>query len=76
MEAMKQPGYISGETLFNSEDSSNIIVISTWNSLKDWDNWCKSDKRVEMDKKLLALPAKYPKITTYRYLSYQKGIQK
>jgi len=41
-EIMKLPGYITGETLINTEDECNIIVISTWHYLKQWKEWLKS----------------------------------
>jgi len=75
-EAMKQPGYISGETLVNTEDSSTIIVVSTWNSLKDWKAWYASDKRAQIENKFESLLVEPPRITTYRYLSYRQGTQR
>ena len=33
---LEEGGYISGETLRDSEDAHNIIVISTWFGLMDW----------------------------------------
>ncbi len=37
--AVKQDGYISGETLRNFDDPNDYIVISTWRSLDDWKAW-------------------------------------
>lgn len=37
--AMQQPGYISGETVVGYEDPLFIMVISTWNSVEDWQAW-------------------------------------
>ena len=34
--AMRQPGYVTGETLLSTEDSFNIVTISTWRTLEDW----------------------------------------
>jgi len=42
-EIMKLPGYISGETLINTEDGCDIIVISTWESLEQWNEWKKRE---------------------------------
>ncbi len=44
-QALKQPGYISGETLVNHYDPCNIIVVSTWQSIDDWIRWQESDER-------------------------------
>ena len=72
-EAMKQPGYISGETLVDTENSSVIMAISTWESLKDWKDWEASEMRANLEKQINALLTEKPKVTTYRYLSYQPG---
>ncbi len=34
-QAINQPGYISGETLGSIEDSSEFLVISTWENLEN-----------------------------------------
>ena len=44
-QALKQPGYISGETLINHYDPSNITVVSTWQIIDDWIRWQESDAR-------------------------------
>ena len=44
-QALKQPGYISGETLINHYDPCNITVVSTWQSIDDWIRWEESDER-------------------------------
>ncbi len=33
---LDEPGYITGETLRDSEDPNNLVVISTWFGLGDW----------------------------------------
>ena len=71
-EAMKQPGYISGETLVNTDDNSDIIVISTWQNLKDWKAWEASEARAKLDKQIKPLLTEKAKVRTYRYLSYRK----
>lgn len=43
--AMNQPGYISGETLMQSEFSENMAVICTWQSMQDWHAWKSSEER-------------------------------
>lgn len=42
---LEQEGYISGETLRDSEDARTIIVISTWFGLGDWRAWHSSPTR-------------------------------
>lgn len=43
--ALKQPGYISGETLINHYDPCKITVVSTWQTIDDWIRWQESDER-------------------------------
>jgi heme-degrading monooxygenase HmoA len=43
--AMQQPGYISGETLHGVDDPNYYLVISTWESLKQWQNWFNNPER-------------------------------
>ena len=38
-EAMRIPGYISGETLRDIGDVQHYLVISTWRSQRDWEVW-------------------------------------
>jgi heme-degrading monooxygenase HmoA len=60
--AIKQPGYISGETLTNHYDPRSLTVISSWRSVEDWIRWQSSDKRAENEAKLekiLEVPTKY-----------------
>jgi antibiotic biosynthesis monooxygenase (ABM) superfamily enzyme len=42
---LDEPGYISGETLRDSEDAQNLVVISTWFGLGDWRRWSASSDR-------------------------------
>jgi len=49
--ATNHEGYISGETLRNLESPEEFMVISTWESSKDWKEWLKSkDKKNIQDK--------------------------
>jgi heme-degrading monooxygenase HmoA len=45
--AMGMEGYISSETLSVYEDPTQVIVISMWQSLKDWRHWSTSAQRGE-----------------------------
>ena len=53
--ALKQPGYISGETLVNHYDPCNIAVVSTWQSIDDWIRWQDSDTRSDIEVQLEGL---------------------
>ncbi|HEU19775.1 MAG TPA: antibiotic biosynthesis monooxygenase [Deltaproteobacteria bacterium] len=48
--ATKQPGYISGETMRSIEDEEEYLVISTWESVDDWNAWKASDERAGIQK--------------------------
>lgn len=50
--ALKQPGYISGETLVSREDPDDYLVISTWQSYDDWNSWLESEERKDLQKKI------------------------
>lgn len=45
---LSQPGYISGETLRRIDTSNECMVISTWRSAEDWENWVKNEQRIEI----------------------------
>ena len=53
--AMRQPGYISGETLRNQEDRREYLVISTWKTVDDWNRWFHSEERARLQAKVDAL---------------------
>ena len=56
--ATVQPGYVSGKTIINIDNPNEMIIVSTWESRKDWDNWYKKEVRQDYYKKLrLALEA-------------------
>jgi heme-degrading monooxygenase HmoA len=46
--AMQQPGYITGETLHGVDDPNYYLVISTWESLADWQNWANHPERKKL----------------------------
>jgi quinol monooxygenase YgiN len=54
---LDEPGYISGETLRDSEDAHNLIVISTWFGLMDWRRWHQSETRKALEAQLRPLLA-------------------
>jgi heme-degrading monooxygenase HmoA len=66
-EAMKRWGYITGETLVNTEDERNVLVISTWNSRENWKEWDTSEKRLNLTEGINRLLAEPYKVRTYHY---------
>lgn len=63
-----QSGYISGEYLRSIHDIDEIVTISSWFSLEDWQTWFESDER----KKVQALIDSIAGVTTeyaiYRFI--------
>jgi heme-degrading monooxygenase HmoA len=47
--AVRQPGYISGETFFNLERPEECLVIGKWTSLEYWQQWTRDPRRIELD---------------------------
>lgn len=70
--AMAQPGYISGETLLNTEDNGTIAVISTWASVESWKKWEASEQRVAMDKEIEPLLEQPQIIRIYQIISTEE----
>ena len=50
--AVRQPGYISGETFFNLDRPEECLVIGRWTSLEYWQQWKRNPRRIEIDENL------------------------
>ena len=49
---LNQPGYIYGETLRRVDQPDECMVISTWRSLQDWDDWLKNEERISIQSEI------------------------
>lgn len=53
---LSQSGYVSGETMKRIDKEGECMVISTWRSIEDWNDWVSNPERVavqsEIDKLL------------------------
>lgn len=49
---LSQPGYIYGETLRRLDQSDECLVISTWRTLDDWNNWYNNAERVTIQQEI------------------------
>lgn len=61
IKALRQKGYIGGETVVNCDDPKEVLVISAWSSLEDWETWVKDQERDVLEDELasrLEEPAK------------------
>jgi heme-degrading monooxygenase HmoA len=59
--AIPTPGYISGETLRALDDPHNYIVVTTWQSVDDWEKWEKNPERKKIQTKIEKLMARSTK---------------
>lgn len=49
---LMQPGYISGQTLKRLDKTDECMVISTWRSIEDWNDWIKNEKRLAIQNEI------------------------
>jgi heme-degrading monooxygenase HmoA len=66
--AIKQKGYITGETLRDYDDPSTHIVISTWESVEDWKRWSNKEERVEVQSRIEELLTEPSKTKIYELI--------
>jgi heme-degrading monooxygenase HmoA len=69
--AMDQPGYITGETLICADMPSKVMVISQWESIEDWQAWKNSDKNKELSDTLASFQKNK---TVYEPYVYKKWL--
>jgi len=67
MFATEQEGYISGETLWSRENPKPFLVISTWRSFEDWQNWFNNSQRKELPSKVDILSGRETTYIVYHY---------
>ena len=53
--AVKQKGYICGETLREVDNPSVFFIISTWINLEPWRVWQTSEQRLSMENMISSL---------------------
>jgi heme-degrading monooxygenase HmoA len=51
-QATIQPGYITGQTLRCLDCSGEYLVISTWNSMTDWNAWFNTPERKSLQRQI------------------------
>jgi len=60
--AVRQPGYISGETFLNLDRPEECLVIGRWTSLEHWQQWKRNERRIELNENIekhLEIKAEY-----------------
>jgi len=65
-EASGQPGYIIGETLGPLPQSREILVITSWQSIEDWNSWFEHPVRSKLQHEMDAFLAGRTEYTIYR----------
>ena len=52
MQALRDKGYIGGETVVNVDDDREVLVFSAWSSVEDWKTWYDKKEWEGLEKKL------------------------
>ena len=65
--AMAQPGYISGETLQNVDTPGEMVVISTWQTVDDWQRWVNHKERLKIQGEIDMLLGIKTEYNVYQY---------
>jgi len=65
--ALSQPGYVSGETFTRIDKKDECMVIGTWLSLEDWNNWANNPKRIEVQAEIDRLLGEKTEYAIYTY---------
>ncbi|MFH0846649.1 MAG: antibiotic biosynthesis monooxygenase [Chloroflexota bacterium] len=73
MAAMNAPGYISGETLINAQDKTEVVAVATWSSLKEWREWEKSEPRVKILEQIKPLLAQESRVRVFQIAATERG---
>lgn len=66
-QAMRQHGYISGETIRDVDDPLHWVTISTWTDVDLWKVWETSHERREIASQIESLIVRPEKITIYTF---------
>ena len=64
--AQEQPGFITGETMGLMPLSREVLVISCWKSIEDWNRWFDHPRRVQLQKEMDAYLGDRTEYTIYR----------
>lgn len=65
--AVSQPGYISGETFNRIDKKDECMVIGTWRSLEDWNNWVNNPLRIAVQAEIDRLLGEETEYAIYGY---------
>ena len=63
--AVRQPGYISGETFFNLDRPEECLVIGRWTTMELWQKWYQDPRRIELDENMVKHLGAKPEYSIY-----------
>ena len=63
-----QNGYISGETLQRIDKPGETVVVSTWETVEDWNRWENSQERAALQNKIDILLGQETKYEIYSHI--------
>jgi len=63
--ALRQPGYVSGETVVRGEDPIEVLAIGTWLAEEYWTAWSTSEERIEIEDMMAPLLGGEPRASVY-----------
>jgi heme-degrading monooxygenase HmoA len=66
--SLAQPGYVYGETLARQDNPEEYLVISTWRSIEDWNNWMNNPQRVEVQQEIDQLLGEQTEYAVYEHV--------
>jgi heme-degrading monooxygenase HmoA len=75
-QAMFQPGYISGETLYDIDNPGLCLVISRWETVDDWNQWASNPERIKIDKRIKTLTGEKTEYRIYAPFSVRTKMEK
>ncbi len=65
VEAMNQPGYITGETLIGHDDPQKLMVVGTWDSVDHWLKWQDDRNRADLEARIGELLTEPPTVEVF-----------
>jgi len=66
--AITYPGFINAENLMNTQDSSIIFVLYTWDKIEDWQLWESTNTRKKILQEAEPILCEQPRVKVYRVL--------
>lgn len=65
--AVSTPGFVSGETLVDSNDHNHRFTIANWRSETDWLRWKRSEERKSLMAELIPMMDRDEVITVLKH---------